>query len=157
MIQAASPPIMPLLPVRDLQTEAFAAVAQAAADHRELLSTERFAALLLPTGRLDRLALLSDAWFGEVIEVGTLAEHLGRVRSMAGSRTPPWTAPLAHDIEGSLCPVRRAEAEARRGQERPQRAGSVPSQNPAAWSTRDCCPHRTVPSRRGAFDRRPTP
>jgi len=82
MTEATSPPTVPLLPVRDLQAEAFAAVAQAA-DHRELLSTERFAALLLLAGRLDGPALLFDAWFGEVIEVGTLAGHIGRVWSMA--------------------------------------------------------------------------
>jgi hypothetical protein len=52
MTEATSPPSATAPPVRDLQAEAFTAVAQAA-DHGELLSTERFAALLLLAGRMD--------------------------------------------------------------------------------------------------------
>ncbi|WP_439681712.1 hypothetical protein [Embleya sp. MST-111070] len=68
--------------VRDLGAEAFAAVA-GASTRGELLGAERFADLLLRAGRLDGPALLFDAWFGEAIDAGTLAAHVGRVWSMA--------------------------------------------------------------------------
>ncbi|MGW2259074.1 hypothetical protein ACWCXE_14755 [Streptomyces sp. NPDC001780] len=39
--------------------------------------------MLLRGGRCDGPALLFDAWFGYVIDAGTLAAHIGRVWSMA--------------------------------------------------------------------------
>ncbi|RLU82562.1 hypothetical protein CTZ27_30030 [Streptomyces griseocarneus] len=78
MPQATSSPDEPV----DLVAEAFAAVAEAA-EHGELLDADRFAGLLLQAGRLDGPALLFDAWFGQVIDVGTLSAQIGRVWSMS--------------------------------------------------------------------------
>lgn len=66
----------------DLEAEAFAAVAKAA-EHGELLDADRIAELLLQAGRLNGPALLSTAWFSQVIDAGTLVTQVGRVWSMA--------------------------------------------------------------------------
>ncbi|MEU5417858.1 hypothetical protein [Streptomyces sp. NPDC020667] len=78
MTKAISSPDEPC----DLEAEAFAAVAKTA-EHGEVLGADRLAELLLQAGRLNGPALLFDAWFGQVIDVGTLVAQVGRVWSMA--------------------------------------------------------------------------
>ncbi|MEU6934906.1 hypothetical protein AB0A05_38130 [Streptomyces sp. NPDC046374] len=78
MAKASSSPTEP----RDLAVEAFAAVAEAS-EHGELLDADRFAGLLLRAGGLEEPALPRDAWFGRVIDIGTLVAQAGRVWSMA--------------------------------------------------------------------------